>query len=166
MCNWWRLDGLVQNCSISIALMSDHGQGWPSLAEWATMVVRSISWQSRRKTSGTSDISDDKVQMVDGRFHKFIWNMFTKPIRQMSDEPWKFFTQTVMSGLGFCYYMCNWYGSMAQCKTAVSPVLKPWRYCSLALTHWCMTTGFQSGRTVTSHRRYKFAVRYWSVGSN
>ena len=27
--------------------------------------------------------------------------------------------------------------SMAQCKTAVSPLLTQWRYCSLALTHRC-----------------------------
>ena len=30
----------------------------------------------------------------------------------------------------------NWYKSMAQCKTAVTPLLTHWSYWSLALSHW------------------------------
>ena len=48
--------------------------------------------------------------------------------------------------------------SMALCKTAVSPLLKPWRYCSLALNHWFilffMYIGFMYHVWVTSYKYY------------
>ena len=49
------------------------------------------------------------------------------------------------------------YMSMAYCKTAVSPLLTYWRYCSLAQSHRCDQAGFMSTEPGNVYDHYGWA---------